>query len=98
MRLLRQLNSLFNRRERWQLLILSVALVIRAGVEMVGVASIMPFMSVVAEPELVHTNSYLREAYGRLGFTSEISFITALGIAVVAFLILANAFSALAVY
>jgi len=98
MRLLRQLNSLFNRRERWQLLVLSVALVIRAGVELVGVASIMPFMSVVAEPELIQTNPYLREAYERLGFTSEIAFITTLGVAVVAFLILANAFSALAVY
>src|SRR5690625_60353 len=97
-KLFRQLNSLFNRRERWQLAILSVALVIRAAVEMVGVASIMPFMSVVAEPEMVQTNPYLNAVYEALGFTSVTGFITALGVAVVVFLVLANGFSALAVY
>ena len=96
--LLRQLNSLFNRRERWQLAILSAALIVRAGVEMVGVASIMPFMSVVAEPGMVQTNPYLNAVYEALGFTSVTGFITALGVAVVVFLVLANGFSALAVY
>lgn len=95
---LRQFNSLFNRRERWQLVILSVALVIRAGVEMVGVASIMPFMSVVADPGLVQTNAYLANVYEWLGFESVTAFTTALGVAVVVFLVVANAFSALTVY
>lgn len=98
MKLLKQLNSLFNRRERWQLAILSVALVIRAAVEMVGVASIMPFMSVVAEPEFIQTNPYLNWAYESFGFSSETGFITALGVAVIVFLILANGFRALAVW
>ena len=55
--LFRQLNSLFNRRERWQLAILFVALVLRAGVEMVGVASVAPFMSVVADPAMIEENA-----------------------------------------
>lgn len=98
MQLLRQLNNLFNRRERWQLAILSVALIVRAGVEMVGVASIMPFMSVVADPEMIQTNPYLRTAYEMLGFDSTNAFVMALGIAVVVFLVAANGFSALTVY
>lgn len=96
--LLRQLDSLFNRRERWQLVILSVALVIRAGVEMVGVASVMPFMSVVADPELVQTNAYLAAAYEWLGFETVLGFTFALGVAVLVFLVVANSFSAMAVY
>lgn len=96
--LFRQLNALFTRRERWQLAALAVVLVVRAAVELVGVASIMPFMAVVADPTVIETNPLLRWAYATLGFTSITSFVTALGIAVVIFLVLANGASALAVY
>ena len=96
--LFRQLNSLFNRRERGQLAILSVALVVRAGVEMVGVGSIAPFMSVVADPSVVQSNEWLRAAYEAFGFTSTTAFLTALGVAVVVVLAVANTFSALALW
>ncbi len=93
--LLRQINSLFNLRERKQLAILSVALVVRAGVEMIGVGSIAPFMSVVADPSVVQSNAYLSAAYEALGFSSTTGFLTALGVAVVAMLAVSNAISAL---
>jgi ABC-type multidrug transport system fused ATPase/permease subunit len=96
--LLQQLNSLFNDRERWQLAILSVALIVRAGVEMVGVGSIAPFMSVVADPSVVERNDWLRWAYEGLGFTSVTAFLTAMGVAVVAVLAVSNTFSALALW
>ena len=96
--LLRQLNSLFNDRERWQVAILSVALIVRAGVEMVGVGSIAPFMSVVADPSVVQSNPYLSWIYEALGFSSTTAFLTALGVAVVAVLAVANTFSALALW
>src|SRR5688572_13510093 len=98
MRLLNQLNSLFNRRERWTLAILSVALVLRAGVEMVGVSSIAPFMSVVADPSIIEHNEWLRWVYSSLGFTSTTDFLTALGLGVVVVLSLANALSALTLW
>ena len=98
MQLYRQLNSLFNRRERWQLGILAVALIVRAGVEMVGVGSIAPFMSVVADPSGVQENQWLRWAYEAFGFTSTTAFLTALGMAVVVVLAVSNAFSALALW
>ena len=96
--LFRQLNSLFNRRERGQLVILSVALIVRACVEMVGVGSIAPFMSVVADPSVVQSNDWLRVAYEAFGFTSTTAFLTALGVAVVVVLAVANTFSALALW
>lgn len=89
---------LFNRREQWQLGVLSVAQIFRACVELVGVASIMPFMSVVADPEIVHTNPHLATVYGWLGFESVQSFLIALGVTVVVMLALANGISALAQY
>ncbi|MEP0548674.1 MAG: ABC transporter ATP-binding protein [Rhodothermales bacterium] len=96
--LFRQLSSLFNRRERGQLAILAVALVVRAGVEMVGVGSIAPFMSVVADPSVVQSNDWLRAAYEAFGFTSTTAFLAALGVAVVVVLAVSNAFSALALW
>ena len=96
--LFRQLNSLFNRRERGQLTILAIALVVRAGVEMVGVGSIAPFMSVVADPSVMQSNAWLRGAYEMFGFTSSTAFLTALGVAVIVVLAVANTFSALALW
>ena len=96
--LFRQLNSLFNRRERLQLGILTVALIVRAGVEMIGVGSIAPFMSVVADPSIVQENQWLRWAYETFGFTSATAFLVALGVCVVAVLAVSNGFSALALW
>lgn len=95
---LRQLWSLFNRRERWQLALLTVALIVRAGVEMVGVASIAPFMSVVADPSTIQTNEWLARAYETFGFTSSTSFLMAMGVAVIGVLAVSNTFSAAALW
>lgn len=95
MNVLRQLNSLFNCRERWQLAVLMVALIVRAGIQLVGVGSIAPFMSVVGDPAIVQENEWLRWAYEGLGFESTSSFLVALGAAVVIVLAASNAFSAL---
>ncbi|MBA4155850.1 MAG: ABC transporter ATP-binding protein [Gemmatimonadetes bacterium] len=95
---IRDLWGLLYRRERWQLGMLAVALVVRAGVEMVGVASIMPFMSVVADPGIIQRDARLAAAYEALGFTSETTFLTALGVAVVAMLAVANSTGALVHY
>lgn len=96
--LARQLWSLFNRRERLQLAALALLLVLRAGVEMVGVVSIMPFMKVVADPGIVQQNAYLSRLYAALGFSSVPSFLTALGVMVVILLAVTNTVSAVAVY
>lgn len=96
--LLRQVNGLFNRRERWQLGVLAVVLVVRAGIEMVGVGSIAPFMEVVANPSVVQENEWLRWAYVELGFESVRSFLVAMGVAVIGVLLVSNSISALAVW
>lgn len=94
----RQIWSLFNGRERLQLAVLTVALVFRAGVELVGVSAIMPFMSVVADPGVVQRNDWLRAAYNQFQFASTTSFLSALAVAVVVVLALSNTFSALTLW
>ncbi|MBK8163201.1 MAG: ABC transporter ATP-binding protein [Gammaproteobacteria bacterium] len=71
-------------------------LVLVAFMEIVGVASIMPFMAVVANPDVVHTNPYLVEIYGRLGFLSTDAFLFFLGVFFLALMTGSLAFHAFA--
>lgn len=50
--------------------------------EIVGVGSIMPFLSVLSNPEVVQENAYLSIVYEELGFTSTNSFLLFLGVGV----------------
>ncbi len=60
--------------------VLAVFLVV-AIFEVVGVASIMPFIAVLANPDLVETNLYLSTVFDVLGFSSRDSFVLFLGFA-----------------
>ena len=93
--LTRDLYSLFDPRERRHLALLFAALVARAALGTVGVASIAPFMSVVADPSVVETNAWLGSVYATLGFTSITSFLMALGVTVAVLLAVTNALNAL---
>ncbi len=53
--------------------------IVRALLDTVGVASIMPFMSVLGNPDVVHTNRWLNMFYEQLGFTETRSFLIFLG-------------------
>lgn len=98
LKIIRQVSALLVGEQRRKLVIVAAMLVVRAGAELIGIASIMPFMGVVADSSTIHTNPYLSWAYTQFGFTTDTSFIMAFGVAVVIFLVLANAFSALTVY
>ena len=97
-RLLSQLNQLLSRRERWQIAILYICLVIRGGVEVIGVASIMPFMSVAARPEIVRENRWLAWVFKSFGFESTNNFLTAMGLGVIVILVVVNVVGALGQY
>jgi ABC-type multidrug transport system fused ATPase/permease subunit len=66
--------------ERWRLVWIAVAIVLTGLVQTVGIASIMPFLAVVANPSIVTSNPYMAAAYETLGFQSTESFIVALGV------------------
>jgi len=90
----RQVLDLLNPRERVQALLLLGLIIIMAFLDMIGVASIMPFMAVLATPDLVQTNRYLATAYNFLGFSDRDSFMFFLGVAVFVTLVLSIGFKA----
>lgn len=75
----RKALSLLNRKEKRRGGLVLGMVVIMAVLETAGVASVMPFLSVLGNPEMVQTNSVLNTLYTTLGFSSVDNFIMALG-------------------
>jgi len=92
---LSRIFSLFSKQERRKIYWLFACILIMGLMDIAGIASIMPFMAIVANPEAVHTNKYLSEVYYSLGFQSVEKFLLFIGIAVLGVLVLNNLLSAL---
>lgn len=73
-----------------QLYLLLVALTAMALVEVEGIASILPFMAVVGNPDVIQSNRWLMLAYTILEFSSLQSFLFFFGVLVLGFRILSN--------
>jgi ATP-binding cassette subfamily C protein len=84
--------DLLTPRERRNLYLLFCAVLLMAGLEVVSVGSIMPFLQVAADPASVHENAYLTWAYETFGFTETTSFLIALGVGALGALMVSNAF------
>ena len=94
----KKLTHLFTKREKWQFMgILCVALLM-AIFQALGVASIIPFISLVMEPEIVFEHNLLSRIYNLLGFETVRSFIIFAGIIMLAIIIAGNVITALAIY
>ena len=59
MDVLRKLYGLLTRRERRNLYLLFGAVLVMAGLQVVSVASIMPFLKVASDPSSIQENAYL---------------------------------------
>lgn len=79
--LLRELISLLNPSQKRRLLILQLLIIFMAFAEIVGVASIAPFMAVVVDTSLIKNNALLAQVYSHFGGTSTNWFIFWLGVA-----------------
>ena len=98
MRMINKLFDLLTPPERKQAYLLFGMILIMALLDMIGVASIMPFMTVLANPDLIETNAFLNAGYVQLGFTDPQQFIFALGMLFFALLLVSLAFKALTTF
>jgi ATP-binding cassette subfamily C protein len=92
MDILKTFFDLLTPRERRNLYLLFCAVLVMAGLEVVSVGSIMPFLQVAADPASVHENAYLSWAYETVGFADTNAFLIALGLAALVALLISNAF------
>ncbi len=90
LRFLSKLTRLFDRRERWQFAGVMTAALAMALFQALGVASIIPFISLVMRPEIVLENQILSRIYGLLGFETVRSFMLFAGIVMLAIIVIGN--------
>jgi len=96
--ILRKLNALMSPAEQRRAKLVFLLMVGMAIFEMLGVASIMPFISLVANPQVIEHNRYLAFVYDSLGFNSPESFLFFLGVMVLVLFISTLSFKALTTY
>jgi ATP-binding cassette, subfamily B, bacterial PglK len=75
--------SLLDKKEKSKLIILSLLITTAALMEAVGVASIMPFIGLVADESLVNDQAYIKVLYDIINPDSYTDFIIAVGILVI---------------
>ena len=76
--LLRKIKQIFDHSTNIRLLILLVAIIVGALLEMLALAIISPFISVLLDDSIVHTNRLIAQTFNFLGFESVGTFLAAL--------------------
>ncbi len=98
---IKKLKALLTLPEQKSAGLLMVMILSMAFLDMLGVASILPFMTVLSNPDLLQTNSFLKNAFiasQNIGIQTSEQFLWALGVLVFALLIISLTFKALTNY
>ena len=101
MQTIKKLLFLLTPHERKRAGLLLLMILIMAILDMIGVASILPFMAVLTNPSLIETNLILNnifQFFSKLGVENNQQFLFALGILVFLILIFSLTFKALTTY
>lgn len=94
----RKLLDFLTKREQKRAALLMCMILVMALLDMIGVASIMPFIAVLANPEIIEKNAILNNVYTKLNFTNPQQFLFIIGIIVFILLVTSLAFKALTTY
>ncbi len=80
--------------EQTKLYLLIGAMIGVALFDMIGVASIFPFLTVMSNPQVIQTNAKLQWIYNQFGFSSKDLFLVTLGVVSFVILLINNVFRA----
>ena len=101
MQTIKKILFLLNARERKQAFFLLLMIIIMALLDMLGIASVVPFMAVITNPDIIETNKYLNKIFlisNRFGVENKDQFLFVLGVFVFLFLVISLSFKALTSY
>jgi ATP-binding cassette, subfamily B, bacterial PglK len=90
--------ALLTVRERWRGGVVLGMVIIMALLETAGVASVMPFLAVLGNPELIRSNAALAFLYQWVGFASDHAFLVALALASFVLIVVVAIFRSLTIY
>ncbi|HET6805411.1 MAG TPA: ABC transporter ATP-binding protein [Frateuria sp.] len=95
---LKKIWGIFTRPERRRSVWMMVLVILMAVAETGSVLSIMPFLSVLGRPAVIHENPWLHATYSALHFHDLRAFITAMGLASIAIVLASSAFKAVTLH
>ena len=101
MKNLKKLLYLLSSKDRKRASLLLIMVFVMALLDMLGVVSIMPFMAVLTNPEVVETNTILKTAFKTasiFGVETNRQFLFFLGVVVMVMLVVSLTFKALTMY
>ena len=101
MKILKKLLFLLGTDERKQAGLLLIMIIFMALLDMIGVASILPFVAVLTNPNLIETNNtlnFLFQISNKFGVENDKQFLFTLGVLVFLTLIISLSFKALTNY
>lgn len=84
---MRRIWSIIPRKFRRRSIAVSLTIVIRALLNAVGIAALLPILYIILDAESVRSNPLLGKIYSALGFTSEHNFAIAVAVSVVLFIV-----------
>ena len=87
---LKKIYNLFNKRDRKIIYFLVFATIVMAFIQVIGIGSLMPFLAIVANPEVIYENRWLNMVYMYFDFSSETFFLIFLGLCTLGILTFGN--------
>jgi len=96
--IIKKIIKLLSHREQKIGFMLLLMTLVMAFLDMIGVASIMPFIAVLANPQIIETNLILSKLFIFFEFEKKDDFILFLGLAAFALLVFSLAFKSLTTY
>jgi ATP-binding cassette subfamily C protein len=85
------MGVLFQKEDRLSFFFLSLAIFLNSFMEILGIALIVPFISLLAHPDMLETNVYLHKAYHFFPFHSFLQFMIVLDVVIIVVFVLKNA-------
>lgn len=101
MKTVKKFLTLFSARERKHLILLMILILIMALLDAIGIASVLPFITVLTNPELIQTNLILNKIFqisSIFGVENEKQFILFFGISIFIFLVVSLTFKTIVTY
>ena len=95
---LKKFMSLLERKDKQRLVVLFTIVIAMSFVQVAGIASILPFLHLAANPEALQEHAWLQRMYNLVGFSSHRSMLVACGWSIMVLLGFSNALSAFSVW
>src|SRR5688572_7350204 len=95
---IRSIYAVLNREQKTRMLLMQLFFIFSAIIQVVGIASIAPFIGIISNPESIQTNRVLAFIYSAGKFDSNQSFIIGFALLSIGMIFISNLVSALTMW